>query len=176
MVSAGVGHHLSSLPDPVYAALQILKWNTIYQVVNVIGAFSTKLSIGLFLLRLNNTRIFNMVIWIVLTPLAMVTFALVLTDLLQCIPLQALWNPSVQGHCISEQVPLTVSYVQSAFAILTDLFLTASPVIILWKVKINLQKQLAICALMSLGLMATIANALRNAFIPDLTQSDLSCE
>ncbi|TEY29575.1 hypothetical protein BOTCAL_0938g00010 [Botryotinia calthae] len=60
-----------------------------------------------------------------------------------------------------------MSYVQSGFAIITDIFLTASPIAILWN-------KLAICGLMSLGLMATIANALRNAFIPSLEESDLS--
>lgn len=69
-----------------------------------------------------------------------------------------------------------MSYVQSAFAIIADIFLTLSPVAVLWNVKISLNKKLAICGLMSLGLIATVANAIRNVFIPSLTEDDLTCK
>ncbi|KAI0159976.1 hypothetical protein GGR52DRAFT_563791 [Hypoxylon sp. FL1284] len=174
MVATGAGHHLYELPEPEQAALTLLKWNSIYQVLNVIGAFGTKLSIGIFLLRLKNSRRFRWVIWMFLTPLAVTTLVVVFTVLLQCIPLQALWTPAVKGRCISQNVPLTASYVQSAFAIITDLFLTVSPMVILWNIKISRSKKVGICGLMSLGLMATIANALRNAYIPNLTESDFT--
>jgi hypothetical protein len=175
MTGLGMGQHLLYLPNPTYSALQILKWNTIYQVVNVLGAFFTKLSIGVFLLRLKDTRRFTLSVWLILTPLALATVILCLTVLLQCIPLHALWEPTVKGRCIANTTPLTISYVQSGFAIITDLYLTVSPIVILWKVQISVGKKVAICALMSLGLMATIANALRNAFIPNLVESDFSC-
>jgi hypothetical protein len=167
-----MGRHLEYLPNPTYSALQILKWNTVYQILNVSGALLTKISIGLFLLRLKKTRKFTIAVWGVLTPLFITTLILCFVVGLQCIPLRALWTPTIKGHCISNETPLNVSYVQSAFAILADLFLTVSPIVILWKVQISLKKKLGICALMSLGLMATIANALRNAFIPSLTASD----
>ncbi|KAH8690688.1 hypothetical protein BGW36DRAFT_364255 [Talaromyces proteolyticus] len=172
MVSAGMGRHLIYLPDPTHSALEILKWNAIYQILNVSGALITKMSIGFFLLRLKQSRKFSLAIWGVLTPLIITTLVLCFVVGLQCIPLRALWTPTIKGRCMSEKTPLNVSYVQSAFAILADLFLTGSPIVILWKIQISLKKKIAICALMSLGLMATIANALRNAFIPNLTAED----
>ncbi|OTA98543.1 hypothetical protein M426DRAFT_45973, partial [Hypoxylon sp. CI-4A] len=174
MAAAGVGYHLSELSNPELAVAKVLEWNTVYQVLNVIGAFFTKLSIGIFLLRFKNSRRLRLAIWIFLTPLALTTLVVVFTVLLQCIPLSKFWTPSIDGHCISQNVPLTASYVQSAFAILTDLFLTVSPVVILWNIKINRRKKLGICGLMSLGLMATISNALRNVYIPNLIESDLT--
>jgi hypothetical protein len=176
MVSAGMGRHLEYLPDPTHSALQIAKWNAIYQILNISGALLTKVSIGLFLLRLKQSRKFAIAVWGVLTPLFITTLILCFVVGLQCIPLRALWTPTIKGHCISTETPLNVSYVQSAFAILADLFLTVSPIVILWKVQISLKKKIGICVLMSLGLMATIANALRNAFIPNLTASDETCE
>ncbi|KAI1452442.1 hypothetical protein F4805DRAFT_462737 [Annulohypoxylon moriforme] len=174
MVEIGAGYHLFELADPEAAALLLLKWNSIYQVLNVIGAFFTKLSIGIFILRLKNSRNIRLAIWLFLTPLALTTLVVVFTVLLQCLPLEALWTPSIKGRCISQSVPLTASYVQSGFAILADLFLTVSPMAILWNIKISRNKKIGICGLMSLGLMATIANALRNAYIPNLTESDFT--
>ncbi|PQE18291.1 integral membrane protein [Rutstroemia sp. NJR-2017a WRK4] len=174
MLSAGAGYHMKSLPEPELSALAIVKWNTIYQVINVLGAFFTKLSIAFFILRLQNTATLTLLIWLILTPLALSTIVLCFVVLLQCIPLVGLWTPMIPSHCISSQVPLNTSYVQSGFAIITDVFLTASPIVILWKVQISSAKKLAICGLMSLGLMATVANALRNAFIPNLKESDIT--
>lgn len=176
MVSAGMGRHLEYLPNPTYSALQIAKWNAIYQILNVSGALLTKISIGLFLLRLKQTTKFKIAVWGVLAPLCITTLILCFVVGLQCIPLRALWTPTIKGHCISSETPLKVSYVQSGFAILADLFLTVSPIVILWKVQISLKKKVGICGLMSLGLMATIANALRNGYIPNLTASDETCE
>jgi len=170
-----MGRHLSTLPSPEESALQILKWNTIYQPINVIGALSNKIAIGLFILRIHNSPKFKRAIWVVMTPLAITTVILTFVVLLQCIPLRALWHPSLNGHCISAQTPLNVSYVQSGFAIIADIFLTASPIAILWNIRISLKRKVAICGLMSIGLVATIANALRNVYIPDLTESDISC-
>lgn len=175
MVSAGMGRHLETLPDPTNSALQILKWNTIYQILNVSGALITKVSIGLFLLRLKDSRKLKLALGGVLVPLAIVTLVLCFIVGLQCIPLKALWTPTIKGKCMNQETPLKVSYVQSGFAIITDLFLSGSPIAILWKVQINLKKKVAICALMSLGLMATVANALRNVFIPNLTAKDETC-
>jgi hypothetical protein len=176
MIANGIGRPLASLSAPVEKALQVVKWNTIYQVINVLGALFTKISIGLFILRVQNQRRFVLAVWTVLASLALMTTILVFVVLLQCIPLHRLWQPTVHGHCIATDIPLKMSYAQSAFAIISDLFLTASPVIILWNIKITLKRKIAICGLMSLGLMATIANALRNAYIPSLTQSDLTCK
>ncbi|KAF7874215.1 hypothetical protein EAF04_002887 [Stromatinia cepivora] len=174
MLSIGVGRHLDSLPEPEISVLAILKWNTIYQVINVIGAFFTKLSIALFILRLKNTKKLRLSVWLILTPLGLSTVVLCFIVLLQCIPLAGLWTPTLSSRCISAEIPLQTSYVQSGFAIITDIVLTASPIAILWKVRMTRRKKVAICGLMSLGLIATIANALRNAFIPDLVASDLS--
>lgn len=175
MVVAGAGRHLPTLPNPVESALAILKWNSVYQVINITGAFFTKLSIGIFLLRLKSTRQFKLTIWAFLAPLAITTLVLDLVVLLQCVPLEALWTPTIEGRCIPQEVPLKFSYLQSAFAILADLFLTVSPMVILWNVRISWRKKIGIWVLMSLGLMATVANALRNAFIPNLSEADLTC-
>jgi hypothetical protein len=176
MVSKGAGYHLASLPEPGLSALAMVKWNTIYQIINVLGAFFTKLSIAFFIIRFQKTRTLTLLLWLILTPLALSTIMICLVLLLQCIPLAGLWNPAISSHCISQQVPLDMSYVQSGFAIITDLFLTASPVVILWNVRISTVRKLTICGLMSLGLMATVANALRNMFIPNLKESDITCK
>ncbi|TEY13485.1 hypothetical protein BOTCAL_3094g00010 [Botryotinia calthae] len=90
MANNGAGRHLVSLPEPEVSALAILKWNTIYQVINILGAFFTKFSIALFILRLKSTKKLTLSIWFILTPLALTTVILSFIVLLQCIPLEGL--------------------------------------------------------------------------------------
>lgn len=175
MVSVGVGRHLRYLSEPEFAVLQVVRWNTYYQIVNVIGAFTTKLSISLFILRIKSDRKLKAAVIIVMAFLAVSTLVTVITAGTQCIPLNKLWNPDMKGHCVSSNITHISSYVQSGFAIITDLFLTISPILILWNIRISMRKKLAIWGLMSLGLMATIANAMRNIYIPVLKASDLTC-
>lgn len=174
IVHLGTGRHLHYLHEPKVAEAQVVRWNTYYQVLNVIGAFTTKLSISLFLLRIKRDRVFKYVVIAVITSLGIVSVIAVASITTQCTPLEKLWNPSIKGHCISSNFFHVTTYVQSGFSIIADLFLTISPIVILWNVRISIRKKIAICGLMSLGLMATVANALRNAYIPTLSASDLT--
>jgi len=176
MVQSGAGRHIYYLSDPEAAALSLVKWNTFYQMANVIGALGTKISISLFILRIKNHRRFKLLLYGVMILLALPTVAIVISLCVSCIPLEKLWNPSISGYCTPTQIPLTISYVQSGFAIATDFFLTVSPIVILWNVKISKSRKWGICFLMSLGLIATISNALRNVYIPVLNTADITCK
>lgn len=144
-------------------------------MINVIGALTTKISIGIFILRIRNNKKLRIVLWTMITLLALSTFAVVVDLSVSCIPLRKLWEPTIPGTCSSLATAYTISYVQSGFAIVTDFLLTISPIVILWNVKIDKRRKWAICGLMSLGLIATISNALRNVYIPVLSASDITC-
>lgn len=92
-----------------------------------------------------------------------------------CIPLEKQWNKDVPGTCLFPKTAYSVAYVQSGFTIVIDLCLTSAPVIILWDVKINRGRKTLICGLMSLGLVATVSNALRNCYQGGLTAPDMPC-
>lgn len=106
--------------------------------------------------------------------MSLASLAVIIVLSLSCVPLAALWTPSLRPHakCLALKTEYNVAYVQSGFTIITDLLLTISPIVILWNVKIKTGKKIRICILMSLGLIATISNALRNAFQSGLTSKD----
>ena len=83
---------------------------------------------------------------------------------------------SVKGRYLPRSTASRLAYVQSAFCIMTDLLLTASPIAIIWNVRIKTWKKVRICILMSLGLIATFCNAIRNYLQPEVTADDFTCE
>ncbi|EIT80681.1 hypothetical protein AO1008_07168 [Aspergillus oryzae 100-8] len=169
----GLGRHAIYLPDPEHTVLQILKVNTIYQIFNVICALVTKYSISFYILRIRNSRDVRWILaWLMLFMTLATTGAAVILAV-SCIPLEKQWNKDVPGTCLFPKTAYSVAYVQSGFTIVIDLCLTSAPVIILWDVKIKRGRKTLICGLMSLGLVATVSNALRNCYQGGLTAPDM---
>ncbi|KAE8330057.1 hypothetical protein BDV39DRAFT_191014 [Aspergillus sergii] len=156
----GLGRHAICLPDPEHTVLQILKVNTIYQMINVICALVIKYSISLYILRIRNSRAVRWILAWLMLFMTLATIGAVVILAVSCIPLERLWNKDVPGTCLPPKSVYSVAYVQSGFTIVIDLCLTSAPTVI--------------CGLMSLGLVATISNALRNAYQGGLTAPDMS--
>ncbi|KAB8215447.1 hypothetical protein BDV33DRAFT_227577 [Aspergillus novoparasiticus] len=138
----------------------ILKVNVIYQMINVICALVTKYSISLYILRIRNSRAVR---WILAWLMLFMTLATI-----------EIADKDVPGTCLPPKSVYSVAYVQSGFTIVIDRCLTSAPVITLWDVKIKRGRKTLICGLMSLGLVATVSNALRNAYQGGLTAPDMS--
>lgn len=177
-MAIGLGIHIYDLSDPESTELKILKYNTFFQMVNVLCALVTKISISLYILRIKNDRSLRILLCALMVLMSLATVAVIVVLSVSCIPLEALWTPSLQpkAKCLPLRTVYNVAYVQSGFTIVIDLILTLSPIVILWNVRIKMVKKIRICTLMSLGLVATISNALRNAFQSGLTSKDPTCE
>ena len=177
-VANGLGIHAYHLSDPEGAELEILKYNTFFQMANVLCTLLTKISISFYILRIKNDRSLRILLWILMVLMSLATVAVIAVLSISCIPLRALWTPSLQpdAKCLPLRTVYNVAYVHSGYTIVIDLFLTLSPVVILWNVRIKTEKKIRICVLMSLGLVATISNALRNAFQSGLTSKDPTCK
>ncbi|KAL8668764.1 MAG: hypothetical protein Q9168_006622 [Polycauliona sp. 1 TL-2023] len=177
-VASGLGVHAANLSDPESTELEILKYNTFFQMVNVLCTLFTKFSISVYILRIKNDRPLRILLWVLMVSMSLATLAVIISLSVSCIPLRALWTLSLQAHakCLPLATVYNVAYVQSGFTIVIDLFLTVSPMVILWNVRIDTRKKIRICSLMSLGLIATISNALRNYFQKGLTSKDPTCE
>ena len=145
---------------------------------NVLCTLVTKVSISIYILRIKNDRLLRTLLQSLMAFMSLATLAVIIVLSISCVPLKALWTPSIQGEakCLPLKSVYTVAYVQSGFTIVTDLCLTISPIVVLWNVRIKTWAKVRICLLMSLGLIATISNALRNAFQPALTGDDYTCE
>ena len=177
-IAHGLGKHFTDLSDPESAELEILKFNTFFQMDNVLCTLVTKISVSIYILRIKNDRSLRILLWILMVLMSLATFAVIVVLSVSCIPLKALWTPSLKAHasCLPLTTVYNVAYVQSGFTIVIDLCLTISPIVILWNVRIKTWKKVRICILMSLGLIATLSNALRNAFQPGLTSKDPTCK
>lgn len=175
-VNCGLGRHIMYLPNPERDGLNVLKFNTFFQMDNVVITLLTKISISIYILRIYDSPRLRVAFIILMVFMTLATIAVIVVLGISCVPLRKLWDPDVPGTCLPLTTVYYVAYVQSGFTIVIDLCLTSAPIIILWKVRIEKGRKTFICFLMSLGIIATISNALRNAFQTELTKPDFTCK
>ncbi|MCJ1407331.1 hypothetical protein MMC19_001402 [Ptychographa xylographoides] len=116
-------------------------------------------------MRIPNSKRLNYLLY---SLMALVTFAngaAVIVFLAQCRPLEALWDPAVNGNCWNEEIYIGFGEFQGAVSAFTDLICSALPVLVLWKVRISLNVKVAVCTLMGLGLVASACSLVRNILL-----------
>lgn len=174
-VSSGAGKHTHDLPNPLSQVPGVIKWNTAYQIDNVICVNLTKLSILLFVLRIANSKKVAYLIYLVMFSMSVVNITTVGALVSQCRPLEKLWNPTKPGKCFYEAELSRFGYGQGVVNVLTDFFCTSTPVFILWNVKIKRRLKFAISGLMSIGLAATASQIVRVIALNSLNAEDYTC-
>ena len=69
-------------------------------------------------------------------------------SLIQCLPLDYIWDRSVKGYCL--KIPLA-STILAVFNILTDIIILIMPMPILWKMQIETKEKFQIMGMFLLG-------------------------
>ena len=104
---------------------------------------------ALFLLqRLFPGRGFRLTLWAIGSFVLAYSLTQILGILLTCIPINAIWDPSVDGRCIDT---IDVYLVCSSFNIATDVLILALPITKLWNLQISTSQKGQLCAFFALG-------------------------
>ena len=172
----GAGKHTYDLPDPLVQVPLVIKWNTAYQIDNVLCVNLIKVSIILFVLRIQNSRKIAYLIWAVMLVMSIVNLVTVAMLASQCRPLAKLWDNTRPGICSAKSQITKIGYAQGVINILTDFFCTMTPIVVLWRVKISTRLKVVICGLMSIGLIATASQIVRVITLSTLEAKDYSCK
>lgn len=145
-----------------------LKWNYITQYFLFIIICTTKIAICLFILRIKNTGWLRWCLFALMAGLVLTTLPCIIILSAQCRPVRAFWDPAA-GTCWSKNVYNDAIWIQVgrlescspgketdtslAFSMFSDLICSLLPVVVLWNVKVSSHLKLAVCGLMSVGLL-----------------------
>lgn len=114
MSASGVGRHMYYLPLET-----IVTAGLYYHIVEVLYVLTTaviKVSACLFLLRImsrGTTQRLRWSLYALMGGMFFVTIATAIVILVQCIPIQAGWDPRIKGKCWSIQQALGIGYTQN---------------------------------------------------------------
>ncbi|KAL8671559.1 MAG: hypothetical protein Q9168_003944 [Polycauliona sp. 1 TL-2023] len=167
----GAGRHAFYLTERQQQ--RSLMWNyvTQYLIFLIIGI--TKIGICLFILRIKNTGWLRWCLYALMGGVVVTTLPCIIILSAQCRPLWALWMPEA-GTCWTRDVYNNAIWVQVAFAIFSDLVCSLLPVVVLWNVKVSRHLKIAVCGLMSVGLLATGSAAVRASLSGNNKSKDLT--
>nr|POE47895.1 hypothetical protein CFP56_01223 [Quercus suber] len=171
-IAHGGGAHIVDIPNRTQ---NLPKWGLAFfvaEIMYLLTLWGVKLSVASLLLRftMSKTLSWTLKLAAAFTTIITVAFALWLT--FQCKPVDAQWDTSIAGVCVSRQTYTNSVYALSSFSAITDLITAVAPMIILRNLTMDRRSRLFAAGTMALGSMACVVTFIRFKFIRDFTKSD----
>ncbi|KAH8779806.1 hypothetical protein F5883DRAFT_192460 [Diaporthe sp. PMI_573] len=146
---------------PIY--MEGIKSVFLWQVFFLSGFVFIKVSICLTLLRIAVVKWHRTTLWVLIIISVVSTIFVDFYVLLQCQPIAATWG-EVKGTCLSSTITVSITFIISAFNLVTDVLTSLLPFLMLKGVQMTKQKKTAIISILSLGVLASIATIARLPF------------
>jgi hypothetical protein len=143
IVDTALGRHIQ---DPSIGFDNIIKysyWLWVTQVTNIIAVAFLKWSICAWLLVLNFSKIYQVIVWLSVLMVTAFSFLAPVLTLFGCAPLEANWNYGYNKpdkKCWAKGT-LWLSYTQGISNVLTDVIYMAAPLIYLSQVQLHRKTQ-----------------------------------
>ncbi|KAL9626857.1 MAG: hypothetical protein Q9204_006987 [Flavoplaca sp. TL-2023a] len=146
----GFGRHRYYLTQRQYT--QFLKYSYGEWIQTFQTLMFTKISIYLLLLRIPVNKYFVRPLQGSIVFLIVTNIVLTLLWIFQCNPIAVSWDKMRPAKCFTDAQLQRIIISQAIISIISDFALALFPIIILWKVQIELRIKAGLCFLMSLGL------------------------
>ncbi|KAL8389065.1 hypothetical protein RB595_008814 [Gaeumannomyces hyphopodioides] len=149
--SHGQGRHIEYIAPEDYKLATYM--NFISQPMSLIGLTLARLSICHLLLRFAPSKGYRWFLWfqIVLNIIVCIVFSL--QTLLQCQPMEFIWNKDLPGggYCMPPSALVLGGMINSSLTVVSDFALAVLPIPMLWNVQMNWRVKASIVAILSLG-------------------------
>ncbi|EED14651.1 integral membrane protein, putative [Talaromyces stipitatus ATCC 10500] len=136
-----------------------------------------KISICFFLLRITIRKSHIYLLYCVMILTVIGGFIFMFMMLLQCKPVSFFWarttlDPVYQGHCISIDIIITMTYVYSALAAFCDFTVGILPIFLVGKLNMRHEAKLAVIGILSMACVASLAVIIRIPFVKTFRDPD----
>lgn len=133
-------------------------WWFIMETIYCIAAIPVKWSICFMLLRIaQGKRAYEFSIYAIMASVAIVMLLTTVYEFLHCTPIRMNWEAVKGGSCKPQRTITWLSFAFSGVTIFSDWFCAIAPIPLLWAVQIDFRVKASIVALLSLGILASIA-------------------
>lgn len=166
-VSWGFGRHLDSL-EPT-RSIQALKYDYIEQPFHVMSSCFGRISFALFLveiIQINITR--RRFLYSLMALQFAVNGSTAIIIMVQCRPVQALWNHKVEGDCWNPRVQEYYSFFQGSVNVITDFILAVFPATFIWQLNMKRRRKIGLILVMGLGIFSMVATIIKVVQIKSL--------
>ncbi|BAE66454.1 unnamed protein product [Aspergillus oryzae RIB40] len=153
-VHMGYGKHAWFLDQSTVETISLV--NTISFVIGIFCFTIPKVAVTVLLTRiLNPSRLQRIWLWTMIGVTASVSFVCIFLLVFQCDPPQAAWQRRLvtegKANCNDVQILIKYAIFNAALSASADLYLAIYPSTVLMKLRMPLQKRLALCAALGMG-------------------------
>ncbi|KAF5491535.1 hypothetical protein CGCS363_v010621 [Colletotrichum siamense] len=159
----GVGSHDADIPSQLYL-IRASEYQTYWEVLYFISSTIIKCAIGFTCVRLDRRKRVTVIMGINMAVMVIVAILALVFVFANCTPLAATWNPAL-GTCQKVISLQTVSYIVSAIQMITDWTCAIIPFFIVAGLQMSQRKKVSVCAILGLGLFASIATVIRMPYL-----------
>ncbi|KAL1859228.1 hypothetical protein Plec18170_002344 [Paecilomyces lecythidis] len=168
-VVSGYGRHLSDLT--VTQKRKAFEWFYIAQVFYKLVLGFTKISIVWLYLRIFITRSFQITGRIFLALITIWAIGTILATILQCIPIQASWDKSIENpRCINKD---DFWYAFAATNTITDFAIFVLPIYPAMKLQLNKREKIGLLAVFAMGAFACATSIIRTVAVSQTSAREL---
>ncbi|KAH6714727.1 hypothetical protein BKA61DRAFT_517961 [Leptodontidium sp. MPI-SDFR-AT-0119] len=162
----GFGKHFWDVPPQNVTLLRKLYY--VSQLLYVVVQNLAKISILFLYLRIFVNPRFRLYTKIVMGWAFCHTFAFLVADAFQCVPVKAVWDTTIDAKCINLQ---TLIYAGAGFSIVEDFIIMLLPISELRSLKLDLRKRIVLFFMFALGSFACITSMVRLKYIISYSNS-----
>ncbi|KAK7978280.1 Satratoxin biosynthesis SC1 cluster protein 4 [Apiospora saccharicola] len=172
-VHFGTGHHHKDLPVANIQAAMKCWWMCYLTYTS--SMITSKISIGMFLLRIAAKKIHQHIIYAAMCISVISGLAFFLVTLFQCNPSPYFWNryvPGEPGSCVPSSVIIGLGFLYTSFSLISDFTFALLPAVLIWDLKLKQRTKFALIPLLAMGCVASCAVVARYPYMPRLREVD----
>ncbi|KAK9784358.1 hypothetical protein SCARD494_12970 [Seiridium cardinale] len=169
-VHYGTGRHRVNLSTHDFE--EAMKYWWLCYIWYCVTMISSKLSIGVFLLRITVQKIHHYILYILMFLSVMTGLVFFFVTLFQCHPVTYFWYKEQDGTCIDSSIIAALTYLYSAISVICDFTFALLPLHIIHGLQMNKNTKLALIPILGMGCVASIAVVVRFAYIEKFKDPD----
>ncbi|KAF3761702.1 hypothetical protein M406DRAFT_221189, partial [Cryphonectria parasitica EP155] len=132
----------------------------------------SKISIGLFLVRIIVKKITLHVIYLAMFLSVVTGLIFFFVAVLQCTPVSYFWNKTQPGSCISVDIIIDMTFLYTALNIVCDFSFALMPIFIIRNLNMPKRMKMATIPLLSMGCLASGGAVVRMAYVERFRDAD----
>ncbi|KAH9886350.1 hypothetical protein F4778DRAFT_477734 [Xylariomycetidae sp. FL2044] len=165
----GIGRSFADVGSPQTYSEAVM-WEVFSQVAGLAMIGIGKCSVAMFLLRIVRNKIQVGVIWFCIFGTTVITLFACIGVVVQCIPVQKTWNPTLDGYCWLDfpKLGLTIG----SWFVVMDFAFAALPWFVIWDLNMKRKEKITVACGLSLGVFAGICGIVRTVALTGLNNAE----
>ncbi|MCJ1417509.1 hypothetical protein MMC32_003853 [Xylographa parallela] len=139
------------------------------------GIATGRASVAVLVLRIMGTSYWRRrFLWFIIVSTLLISVLNSILLFTACTPSEGIWNILIDASCWNPVIMTDVTIFSSSWNVFIDFCLALIPITLFWNLNMSIQKRVALCVLMSGGILAGICGAVKTSKLHETDDLDVT--